>query len=158
MGRDVGVNWAVQKADFEPDGSLRDIYVLGTTTEDWSKVLEFVRTGSYQAQLTCNESPISFPEDANDLFPKPSEPRAWLLLFQVGGVELACHFFTVDEMEFDFYPNTVGEAELRAILELMADIGDLIGKMVVMTPENCQDIPIFRYEPDRRTMTWIPAT
>jgi hypothetical protein len=81
-----------------------------------------------------------------------------LLLLRLAGVDLACHFFAVVEIEFDFYPNTVGEPELRALLHFMADIGDLTGKVVVMTPENSREEPFFRYEPGEAQMTWIPST
>ena len=72
-------------------------------------------------------------------------------------MQLACHFFTADEIEFDFVP-AIGEPELRAILNLMADLGDLTGKVVVLTPENMREAPIFRYESSQRRMKGISLT
>jgi len=33
------LDWSSQKADFEPDGSLRDIYIQNATIEDWKLVV-----------------------------------------------------------------------------------------------------------------------
>ena len=90
-----------------------------------------------------------------ELFSGPDEPRA-LLVFYVGGIELACHFFTPSEIEFDFDPGGVGEGELGCLLTFMADLGDLVGKVVVMTPENGRDEPMFKYDPSDRRVHWVP--
>ncbi len=65
--RTIELNWALQKEDFQPDGSLRDIYVLETKAEDWSKVLRFIQREPFQAKLARDGVATSIPEDVNDL-------------------------------------------------------------------------------------------
>src|SRR5947208_490580 len=95
------LNWGAQAADFEADGSLRDLYVLGTTLDDWRSVLKLIFEGPFDAKLLRDRVALPMPHDARSLFGTGA-----VMLFFVDGMELACHFFTVEEIEFDFYPNT----------------------------------------------------
>jgi hypothetical protein len=150
-GHVIEFNWPVQKQDFEPDGSLRDIYVVGTTADDWNKFVRHIASGPYRAKFTMNGAPRPIPPIVDELF----GTAQGLLTFWVGTVALACHFFAVEEIELDFIPNGVGERELRLLLTFIADIGDLTGKVVVLTPENCREEPIFRYSPSTAKVEWI---
>lgn len=153
-GRVIEINWSVQQQDFEPDGSLRDIYVLGTTVDDWNEVVRHIGLGSYRAKFAMNGAPMPIPHRVDELF----GTAQGLLTFWVGTVDLACHFFAADEIEFDFYPNAVREHELHQLLGFLADIGDLTGKVVVLTPENCREAPIFRYSPSTAKLEWMAPT
>jgi hypothetical protein len=94
------LNWKLQKADFDADGSLRDIYVLGTTIDDWKEVLALILREPFEAKLLRDAVAQALPTDIESLFGTTSN----LLRFSVHGVELACHFFTPNEIEFDFVP------------------------------------------------------
>jgi hypothetical protein len=96
------LNWEVQKQDFEPDGSLRDIYIRRTTIEDWRAVLALILQGPYQADFRRAQAAVTVPSDVGSLFGTPD----FLLRFSVDKVDLACHFFSSDEIEFDFVPNS----------------------------------------------------
>jgi len=147
------LDWAVQRGPFQPDGTMRNIYVLGTTLADWQRVVELVER-RFEARF--DDSPDApATEDIEALFATAPIHRPWLV-FQVAGVTLACHFFTVDEIELDFLPDDVGEPELRALLELMADLGDLTSKPVIMTPEHHQEGRFFEYDPSTGRVRWIP--
>src|SRR5436305_1204563 len=114
------LNWSLQKTDFEPDGSLRDVYVLGTTIDDWKNAISFILRGPFEAKLLRDEVAQTVPAEIESLFGTTSN----LLRFAVHGVELACHFFTVEEIEFDFVPNALTEESLFHVLEFMVSIGD----------------------------------
>src|SRR5262245_43215278 len=118
------LNWSVQKADFEPDGSLRDIYVLGTTIDDWKKVLTLIFKESFEAKLFHDEEAQSVPSEIESLFGTTSN----VLRFSIHGVQLACHFFTVNEIEFDFVPNSLHEESLLHLLEFMVAVGSATAK------------------------------
>jgi hypothetical protein len=119
--------------------------VLGTTLEDWSKVLTMLADARYGAILNEEPLPTLLP-DPRALFVTHGQPLS-LLSFHVGGAEMACHFFAEQEIEFDFNPIGLVEADLVDVLEFMARLGTLTGKSVVLTPENVQGSPIFRYDP-----------
>ena len=129
----------------EVDGSLRDVYVLETTLEDWKKVLTTLADARYGALLNEEPLPTIIPEPRT-LFAAQDRPLS-LLSFHVGRVEMACHFFMEREIEFDFDPRGLAEPDLRDVLNFMERLGTLTGKPVVLTPENVQHAPIFRYEP-----------
>lgn len=151
------LDWQVQRADFEADGSLRDIYVLDTSLEDWRRVLRFLRQGPYAARLVHPEDQDAvrpMPQDLSLLF---GEDRTYLLHFSIGGVLLACHFFTPEEVEFDFVPNGLSEESLRELLRFMARLGDVTRKRVVMTPENARELPIYAYDPITGRMEWVSS-
>ena len=130
----------------EADGSLRDIYVFGTTLDDWRKVLEMLSEARYGARLD-DESLATALRDVPTLFVAQEEHPTSVLNFRVGRVHVACHFFTEQEIEFDFDPSGLAEADVHDVLDFMECLGTLTGKPVVLTPENVRDSPIFRYEP-----------
>ncbi|MCI0569549.1 MAG: hypothetical protein L0Y66_02245 [Myxococcaceae bacterium] len=149
------LDWQAQRAEFEPDGSLRDIYIQDAAPEDWRLVLSFLEQGPYGARLSRREeqSVVSpMPQDVGLLF---DGSHSYLLHFSVGEVLLACHFFTPEEIEFDFAPNGLSEGALRELLRFMAQLGDLTKKRVVMTPENAPELPIYEYDPVTRRMGWV---
>jgi hypothetical protein len=149
------IDWSLQAEDFAWDGSLRDIYVQETSLEDWQRVLRLIQQGPYAAEFFAEDSPQPFPDDVHVLFRDPST-RPGRLWFSVGGVHLACHFFRPEEIEFDLDPREVTEATLPGLLRFMADLGDATGHTVVLTPENCREAPVFRYDAALRQMAWVP--
>jgi hypothetical protein len=82
-----------------------------------------------------------------------------VLNLDVQGIDLACHFFTDTEIEFDLLPQQVrDEATLSAVLGFMTEIGSLLGKTVILTPENWQKSPIFKYDPSNQQTTYCPPS
>ena len=78
-----------------------------------------------------------------------------LLSFYVGPIQLACHFFSAVEIEFDFDPRQVsGETEIEQLDRFMRLLGDATGKQVILTQENDQEAIIARYSPDLETVVW----
>ena len=146
--------WAELAEDLAPDGSLRDIYVLDAAESDWTRAIELIRSGPFRANLYLDgaEEPAAFPERIEDLFSRDSK----LLTFWVNETDVNCHFFTREEVEFDFWPNALDERRLHSLLKFMADLGDAISKPVLMTHENARDLPIFKYDPHERRMHWVP--
>jgi hypothetical protein len=155
--RTLELDWKKQRPDFEPDGSLRDIYVLDTTLDDWSRVLAMLQAGPYRAMSTLDGKPAPLPADPQELFSEANRHRYGLEVL-VADIKLACHFFIPGEIELDFFPNGIGPTQLGAILGFMADLGDLLGKHVLMSPENLPDIPLFAYDPATRKASWVPTS
>ena len=53
---------------FYRDGSLRDIYILETSEQDWQTLLDFLRTSSYSLECLIGEGHQQLPEQVTDLF------------------------------------------------------------------------------------------
>jgi hypothetical protein len=74
-----------------------------------------------------------------------------------GSVQLNCHFFCANEIEFDLDPREVhGQADLDALLSFMEMIAVATAKPVLMTPENMHDSPFIRVV-SPETAEYIPS-
>lgn len=141
-------NWAAYKAEFVPDGSLRDICVFQTDMEDWHTAAGVITAQGYDLKFLQKLTGRRFPEDLHSLFPSSADEELTLLTIDISGVLLNCHFFTNEQIEFDLDPAEVKSADqLARLFELMHAIAGALGKDVLMTPENEKLHPIFRCRP-----------
>jgi hypothetical protein len=146
------MDWPRQKADFEPDcGTLIDMYVQNATVEDWRIVLQRIFELDPRARLDHGGVAAAVPANFNSIFEFPK----YTLSFTIGGVALTCHFFTATEIEFSFRPEDVSQSALNQLLAFMLDVGDATKKSVIMTPENCLEVPLFRYDSATNHLRWI---
>lgn len=97
---------------------------------------------------------VAIPSNIDSAFDAEDRP---LMHFTVSGVVLQCHFFTAAVIEFSFDPEQVTEETLRDLLAFMVDLGDATSKAVIMTPENCPESPIFRYDAEQQQLRWLAA-
>ena len=131
---------------FEPDGSLRDIYVKDTTQGDWNKVLRFIKERCQSIRFSVDGKPAPLPSGVGSVFVQraTSTPS---LSFSVKGIEVACHFFTEAEIEFDIAPEQVNRPEqFSSLLEFMRELAKITGKSVTLTPESLDDSPVLRVD------------
>lgn len=149
------IKWSNCKNDFLKDGSLRDIYILEATVGDWQKLLNFIRT-MYEASFSLNSKKIDFSDDVIKLFWQNGKSGGQLNFF-VQGIPIFCHFFSAEEIEFDFLPNDIkGQKELDSILMFVKEAGDLLDKDVLITPENVQENPIIKYSRKDKSFEYFP--
>ncbi len=149
------LDWSSQKADFEPDGALRDIYIKNVTIEDWRLVVALIMDGGFCARLERGGGLVAVPPNFESLF---DHNDRHLMSFTVGGASITCHFFTPAEIEFSLDPKEVSEPVLESLLAFMIEVGDATKKPVIMTPENTAESPIFKYAPSEGRLRWIPPT
>jgi hypothetical protein len=150
------IDWREAAVDFEPDGSLRDIYIRTANTADWQAVLDHVRAHYGPVHLTVDGVPRELPPRVDQLFAirRLANPEAG---FSVGGVHLACHFFATEEIEFDLSPEDVtGPPQFYALSTFLEEIGRLTGKAAILTPENLPDDPILRFDPHKGCVEYLP--
>ena len=152
------LDWVQVRQDFESDGSLRDIYVLETRTSDWQRLLDHLRSSGRALRFSVDGLEQPLPTSASAVLALRAQSSPVLNL-DVQGIDLACHFFTDTEIEFDLLPQQVrDEATLSAVLGFMTEIGSLLGKTVILTPENWQKSPIFKYDPASQQTTYCPPS
>ena len=113
--------WEKIKTDiYYSDGSLRDIYVLDSTIEDWKKWIDFINE-NYQVKFKYFdnqgnkkiESKINFYEVSKYWNNYENSISAEFL---VGEVLLKCYFFSIDEIENDFFPEEVKSLEQHYLI------------------------------------------
>ena len=130
-----------------PDGSLRDIYIHDVTEEDWAQFITLAPQLTDGASFSWGDKavdlPPSFPEIA-----KMQKTDPTILSLDVGGGNIACHFFMASEIELDFDPRDYQDQEkwesLYAFVEALADA---LGKKAIITHENAEDEVILDVEP-----------
>jgi hypothetical protein len=131
---------------FEEDGSLLDIYVFGTTLEDWGRFLELVRR-SYPTEFRVAYEPREMPDDPAAIFEMAENDPAWVNFF-VDGVCIHCLFYGPEALELDLDPREVRTPEQgRRVLHFLKQIGDALNRTVLLTAESSPEIVIYRYEP-----------
>ncbi len=141
------VAWDEVKGDFEPDGALRDIYVIDATVGVWEAALAFLLSGG-TARFTIDDVEASLPATASDAL------RMWpdhtpLLLVVREGIEYACHFFVDDKVELDFWPEEIeGRSEFASLCSFVVGLGRATRRAVLVTHEGSEHAEIFRYVPE----------
>jgi hypothetical protein len=149
------MDWQRIAGDFEPDGSLRDIYVFDTALSDWQRVLDALRTWEPSPNLTTGGRPAALPDDVADIFAQSRQQRTCLAVI-VSGVLINCYFFHQHEIEFDLDPREVAGPEQLAGLRLfMSLLGQAARKPVVMTIENMREAVILRHVPHAHELEWV---
>jgi hypothetical protein len=150
------IAWETVRDEFAFDGSWRDIYILGTTIADWQGILDAIRSASYRLTYFHADRPTELPMNATDAFPLPGQCDRHLSVW-FADVLANCHFFTVEEIEFDIDPREVkGQHELNAMFGFMRCLAQATEKEVVLTPENAPEIVIFRVSPGKPAIEYQP--
>jgi len=107
--------------------------------------LELLVGGEYQP----------LPEQVADLFDLEGEVGVTLHIDREH-LEINCHFFVREEIEFDLNPKDFKmNSRCLACLISFVRLVDCWNKAVVLTPENCADIPLFRFDPETNEETWF---
>lgn len=143
--------WEVLKRGvYREDGSLRDVYVLGTTRADWHRWIAFVNA-RYPVRWHADGRHEDVPGDAieADFFAQYWEAGADRLATTVrvlvGPVQVNCHFFVETEIENDVDPREVRTpADHAGILAYLVDLSTALGKEVILTEENAEQEVWFR--------------
>lgn len=147
------ISWEQCRADFEPDGALRDIYVLRANRELWAKLFDRLR-GAYDLSFSVDGIVRTLPASVEEVFAlRPAGSP--LLNFDVGSIDVACHFFDPAQIEFDILPNQVrSQSDLNELLQFLTLVGNAVGDTVVLTPENRELEPIITYIPQTKSFLY----
>jgi hypothetical protein len=143
------IRWDTCRREFEPDGALRDIYVHGTTIAHWRTLFDVLRA-TYTLEYSVDGTARPLPTIVDEAF-TTRDTASPSLHFRVGGIVVACHFFTTAEIEFDISPREVtSQATLDELLGFLRLVGDTLGRAVIMSYESDERHPFITYEPSRR--------
>ncbi|MGH7381025.1 MAG: hypothetical protein ACREKR_02175 [Candidatus Methylomirabilales bacterium] len=136
--------WDEVRQDFEPDGALRDIYVLAADSAAWDRALAFLLSEG-TARYTVDGVALPLPKTAKEALSLRPDSSP-LLHVERDGIEYACHFFTADEIELDFLPaHVAGPGPFEGLLRFIVGLGRSTGRDVLVTHENYLEAPILRY-------------
>ena len=144
-------NWEDIKWIFEPDGSLRDIYVQEVSISDWEKLIDFLNENYPLKYGIAGEersiSQIEKQDIVRYLSDETGEMYCRSTTIDLGGVHANCHFFLSEQIEFDIDPkeiNSVGDFE--KVLKFMQSISWTLKQQVTLTDENTPEFPLIKVD------------
>jgi hypothetical protein len=144
------IDWKSQKKLFAWDGTWRDLYILNTEVHDWQRLLDHLHKNTDQLTFTIDGTPLALPSTMDAIF-AVYEYASPLLCITLDHVQVNCHFFCAEQIEFDIDPRDITDADTFAlVLNFMADVGKTLSKEVRLTPENMQEYVLLRYNPTTR--------
>ena len=131
--------WELLRQEAEQDGILFDVYVLAAEMAGWSA---FLKTVKARATYQLDGVEAAIPDAVQpDTF---SGDSAHSLLIDVGELQLQCNFLADSDVEMHVGPEALRSRDsLDALFDFMVELSGNTGKQVVLTPENCQDRPLF---------------
>ena len=150
------LSWDSVRGEFAFDGSWRDIYILGTNISDWDRMLDAIQVAGYTRAYFRNDQLSEIPENAAQAFPLPAESDR-LLSVWFSDIQADCHFFDVEEIEYDINPREVkGQQQLDGLFGFMRCLADAVAKEVILVAENSPEIVIFRVRPGEMVIEYQP--
>lgn len=121
------------------DGSLRDIYVVGTTKGDWKKWVDFVNE-NYRVSFTEYDTETVYDKIAWTIIEERfagNYDLAYRASFDVGDIILNTFFFTEEQIENDITPSEITTLEAHEqLMNYMQAVASLLNKPVRLSNEN----------------------
>jgi hypothetical protein len=141
----------------ELDGdSLWDVYLLGTDRGDWQRLLDWLRGSGIPLSFIRGAASEAVPDDVIDAFALREDQDTCTLFIDPNGIRINTHFFIESEIELDLDPRDVRNAsDLTRLQVFLTCIAGLLGRPVLITPENGQDVPWFEIAPDGLTRSYL---
>ena len=140
-------NWEEIKWIFEPDGSLRDIYVKNVTIEDWKILIDYLNASYIIKYGSANDNKIANKADKDYLIKLLTDGAGEMELKTVSiiieNIIINTHFFTIDVIEFDIEPREINsETNYVKLIGFMNEISRILTKPLILTGENQIDFPL----------------
>ena len=108
-------NWDDIKWIFDIDGALRDIYVQEVSISDWEKLIDLLNEEYSVRYVITDEvrNPNQIDKDyvIKFLTDETGEMDSPFVSIDIGGIQINCHFFLTDQIEFDFNPKQINSIE-----------------------------------------------
>ena len=140
-------DWNDIKWFFEPDGSLRDIYVQNVTILDWQNLLDFLNLNYIIKFGEDDEDKIDINFAIKFLQDSTGKMEGKTLRIDLNGINIHCHFFLDDQIEFDIDPREIKSLkDFEQIEMFMVSISQILNTQVTLTEENSPLFPLFKVD------------
>src|SRR5690349_16829342 len=127
--------WDAVRDELAFDGSLLDIFVLGTDMAGWQRMLDGLRAARYDLSYFRAGETAELPTIAEEAFPVEGECDR-MLSVRFCGMLANCHFFVPGEIEFDIDPRElIGQPQLDGVFAFMRFLAESVGQDAVLCPE-----------------------
>jgi hypothetical protein len=152
------IYWEQCKGEFDPDGALCDVQVIGATIADWERVLNLLRSHGTKLYFTVDDESRLLPFDVAEVFAL-REAFTPALVFDWGEIGFATHFHCEDMLEFHFWPKDVrSQAQLDQLFSFITEVGGCLHKAVIVYHEGWELNAFFRYDAEAGTIIHSPQS
>ena len=133
---------------FEPDGSLRDIYVQDISIREWETLIDHLNANfnlTYSDQNKIDKKYVlEYLQDTS------GEMESKSLTIHLGQIKVNCYFFLSEQIEFDIDPKEVNSvSDFELIEQFMTSISESLQEQVTLTAENSPEFPLFKVDTNK---------
>ena len=147
------MDFAQIQQDFERDGGVRELHILGTTAAEWQCVVDLVYAVGRDVRYTLNYEPAPAPPSVDAAF-TARQHDAPMLAFYIDAVLFTTHFVTPDEIELIFDPEDIeAQAHLDTLAGFAQQLARITSRTVLVTHEGFPGPVIFQVAPGAAPMT-----
>jgi len=147
-------SWKDIKWIFEPDGSLIDIYVQEVSLDDWRKVISLINE-KYKVKYDGTNL-IDEKYSIEYLTDDTGEMESKSASIHFDDIQLNCHFFLEDQIEFDIDPKEINSIQdFETIESFMIDISTELDNQVTLTGENNIKFPLIKIDTNRGIIKYL---
>lgn len=143
--------WDEVKNFFNPDlmGALPDVFVTGTTAEDWQAFFDLVQARGWRQRYSEGDMVLPLPPAAAVLARPAGSEIAELRVWPVPGVLAIFRMMSADAIDFDVDLRELqGQEGVDVLCGLLTEIGRALGKPALMTSEGgSQAQPVLGFDP-----------
>lgn len=139
---------------FRGDGGFRDLYVQDVSISDWEILIDLLNskyTLKYGLSGGSNTSTqIDKSYIIQYLIKGGGQSENQTLTIILNDININCHFFFPDEIEFDIDPSEINSVEdYCKIEEFMISVSETLKNQVTLTFENDPTIPLIKIDVTR---------
>jgi hypothetical protein len=151
------MGWDLISPHFQWDGTLRDIYIFGTSVAEWSQVWEILKAEPGHLVFLIDGEQATPPTTVEQIFALRTG-HSVVASYELGKQKLNCHFFTEEEVEISLDPRDVeGIKEVEDLVRFMAALGRATAKEILLTEENQPQAILARFTPAVGDVAWTPT-
>ena len=110
LGLVDGPDWSEVRDDWLPNDGLRDIYVCGSTADDWQRILDIVRAREWPETFSVNGDVVPMPASVQPIFELVDETILWQF-WPHSDVAVHGHFHAAEEIELNLDPRESAELQ-----------------------------------------------
>jgi len=136
---------------FKYDGSLRDIYVQDISLDDWRKLIDFLND-TYKLKFGITGKEKDSKQIDKDymiryLIDNSGEMESKSVTIDLEGVNINCHFFLPDQIEFDIDPREIKSiGDYKKVEGFMISVSDTLKNQVTLTGDNEIKYPLIKID------------
>jgi hypothetical protein len=144
-------NWDDIKWIFELDGTLRDIYIQEVSIIDWEKLIDLLNKRYSLKYFLSDDENYQTEIDKENVIKSLNDETGnfdiQMASIQIGEIQINCHFFLPDQIEFDLDPKEISSIEdCNKVMEYMEDISQTLSTQVTLTGENSPKFPLIKID------------